>query len=55
MSIKLSICIPTYNRGKFLPDLFESILSEIDEENRSVIEVVVSDNASGDNTEESYL
>ncbi len=51
MSIKLSICIPTYNRGKFLPDLFESILSEIDEENRSVIEVVVSDNASGDNTE----
>ncbi len=55
MSIKLSICIPTYNRGKFLPELFESILSDIDEENRGVIEVCVSDNASNDNTEEVIL
>lgn len=46
----LSICIPTYNRAKFLPDLFESILKQINKENEDLIEVAVSDNASEDNT-----
>ncbi len=48
--MKLSICIPTYNRARFLPDLFDSILSQ-PEWSRD-IEVVVSDNASTDNTTE---
>lgn len=52
MRFKLSICIPTYNRGKFLVELFESILCQIDKNNEELIEVTVSDNASTDNTEE---
>lgn len=42
----LSICIPTYNRADFLPDTLESIISQAD----STVEIVVSDNASTDNT-----
>lgn len=48
MTIKLSICIPTYNRASYIPALLDSILEQnvfLDE-----IEVVVSDNASTDNT-----
>jgi abequosyltransferase len=52
MGIKLSICIPTYNRAKFLPDLLDSIVKQIDDNNKNIIEVVISDNASKDNTEE---
>lgn len=44
---KLSICIPTYNREKFLGELLESILAQA---NPSEVEIVVSDNASTDNT-----
>jgi abequosyltransferase len=51
MSIKLSICIPTYNRDKFLPDLFDSILNDVDDSVAKNIEIVVSDNASTDNTD----
>lgn len=51
----LSICIPTYNRGAFLPALLDSILRERDRlpvELRGYgIEVVISDNASSDDTE----
>jgi abequosyltransferase len=42
----LSICIPTFNRGAFLLQTLESISSQISAE----VEVVVSDNASEDNT-----
>lgn len=42
----LSICIPTYNREKFLKECLESI--EI--QNTSKIEIVISDNGSSDNT-----
>jgi len=52
MGIKLSICIPTYNRAKFLPDLLDSIVKQIDDSNKNIIEVVISDNASKDNTKE---
>ena len=52
MSIKLSICIPTYNRARFLPDLLDSIVRQIDDNNKDIIEVVISDNASMDNTTE---
>jgi len=46
----LSICIPTYNRAEFLDKNLASIVSQLgfDSEN---VEVVISDNASTDNTE----
>ncbi len=43
----ISICIPTYNRAEFLPDLLDSISVQADDD----IEVVISDNASTDDTE----
>lgn len=46
---KLSICIPTYNRSKYLPELLDSILSQPE---ASKVEIAISDNASTDNTEE---
>ena len=50
-SIVLSICIPTYNRVRYLKELLPSILDQADAEG---VEVVVSDNASTDDTAE-YL
>ena len=47
-SIKLSLCIPTYNRAAFIGETLESILSQVNES----IEVVVVDGASTDNTAE---
>lgn len=46
----LSICIPTYNRAEVLKENLTNIvsLSEFDDE----VEIVISDNASTDNTEE---
>ncbi len=48
--MRLSICIPTYNRAACLVDLLGSILSQQDY--TCELEVVISDNASVDNTEE---
>lgn len=48
MSIKLSICIPTYNRGDFIAETIQSIIDQATNE----IEIVISDNASVDNTKE---
>lgn len=45
----LSICIPTFNRAEFLEKLLIDILSN---ENSDKIEIVISDNASTDNTDE---
>lgn len=48
---KLSICIPTYNRANYLKDCLNSIVEQF--ENKEIsdqIEVVISDNASTDNT-----
>lgn len=44
----LSICIPTYNRGIYLKDALQNIVSDIafDES----VEIVISDNASSDDT-----
>lgn len=50
MAYKLSICIPTYNRSKYLPELLESIIGQVDKNNH--VEICVSDNASEDNTRE---
>ncbi|GAA3722753.1 glycosyltransferase family 2 protein [Sphingomonas cynarae] len=46
--MRLSICIPTYNRAEYLPELFDSILAQL--EYGCEVEVVVADNASTDNT-----
>lgn len=47
----LSICIPSYNRARFLPDLLKSIVLEYDEG----VEIVICDNGSTDETEEVAL
>lgn len=47
----LSICIPTYNREKYLKECLESIVYQ-KWFNQEDIEIVISDNASTDNTKE---
>lgn len=47
-TIRLSICIPTYNRAAYLPDLLASILTQYDER----VEIVICDNGSSDGTSE---
>jgi abequosyltransferase len=44
--LKLSICIPTYNRAEFLPATIESIAAQWGDD----LELTVADNASTDNT-----
>ncbi|ENN95554.1 glycosyl transferase family protein, partial [Methanocaldococcus villosus KIN24-T80] len=48
----LSICIPTYNRARYLKDALDSIIKQINENNKDKVEICISDNASEDNTEE---
>jgi abequosyltransferase len=47
----LSICIPTYNREKYLQECLESIIRQ-EEFNIEDIEIIISDNASQDNTKD---
>lgn len=48
----LSICIPTYNRALFLHECLESIVSQLTTpEMQGSVEIVLTDNASTDNTE----
>lgn len=49
-NIKISFCIPTYNRSGLLSELIESIVSQC--KDRNDIEICISDNASDDNTVE---
>ena len=49
--VKLSICIPTYNRAIYLKQSLESILIAISDFQNEV-EIVISDNASSDATQE---
>lgn len=50
-AIRLSICVPSHNRGRTLPDLFDSILAELAGiDVPGCVQVVVSDNASTDDT-----
>jgi len=48
MSTQLSFCIPTFNRAFLLGYTIESIINQANDE----VEIVISDNASEDNTEE---
>jgi|GEM_PF-2142053 len=50
----LSICIPTYNRAEYLlKECLDSIVCQFDDENiHRQVEIVISDNASSDNTTE---
>ena len=54
MTIQLSICIPTYNRLQFLKQSLVAITSQINDDNSSKIEIIISDNSSTDGTE-AYL
>ena len=46
----LSLCVPTFNRAGFLRDALQAILSQIGPAEQALVEVVVSDNASTDDT-----
>lgn len=48
LGLRLSICIATYNRGRFLGETLESILSQL----QPGVEVILVDGASPDNTAE---
>jgi abequosyltransferase len=49
-NIKISFCIPTYNRSSLLSELIESIVSQVRTEHCHEIEICVSDNNSSDDT-----
>lgn len=48
----LTICIPTYNRCKFLEECINSIINQVDEEILPLLEICIFDNASEDGTRE---
>lgn len=48
MTCKLSICIPTFNRGSYIGETLESIVSQLEEN----IEIVIVDGGMTDNTEQ---
>jgi len=48
--ILLTIGIPTYNGGKYLRETVESVVARIKESNRNDIEILISENASTDQT-----
>ncbi|MBB5608600.1 MULTISPECIES: glycosyltransferase family 2 protein [unclassified Janthinobacterium] len=51
--MKLSICIPTYNRSAYLKRFLEKLYAEIDKFSlQKQVEVIVSDNSSADDTPE---
>lgn len=47
----LSICIPTFNRGDLLRNTLESIAAQAEFLNSNLVEIVISDNGSTDETE----
>ena len=49
----LSICIPTYNRARYLKQCLDNIVCQLkDEKTTDLVEVVISDDASQDDTQE---
>ena len=53
-NFKLSIVVPTYNGGQWIKDTLESVLVQL-EEYSSLVEFIVRDNSSSDNTESIVL
>jgi len=51
-NIILSICIPTFQRAPFIKNLLESIIEQLNSQVENEVEVVISDNASNDGTEQ---
>ena len=51
----LSICIPTYNRAKYLDKTIFSIINQKRFKDKNDVEIVISDNCSTDNTKEVSL
>ncbi len=49
--VLLSICIPTYNRERFLDEAIRSIVEQISPDMSNKVELCISDNASTDNTD----
>ncbi|HAM37817.1 MAG TPA: hypothetical protein DCP53_00230 [Elusimicrobia bacterium] len=49
-NIKLSICIPTYNRAYYLKQCLETLIPQV--KSRKDVEVIIGDNFSSDNTNE---
>lgn len=49
-NVQLSICIPTYNRLKYLKELLPGLIAQIDAAQEGAVELVVSDNVSTDGT-----
>jgi glycosyltransferase involved in cell wall biosynthesis len=50
VEIILSLCIPTYNRGSYLQRCLDSIVRQVGDNDE--VEIIVSDNASDDNTKD---
>jgi len=50
-SVLLSICIPTYNRAEPLKEAVESVLAQAAEVRAEELEIIISDNASTDETD----
>lgn len=50
--ILLTVGIPTFNGQAYLPQAIESVLSQLNESNSAEVEIIVSDNASTDDTEQ---
>ena len=46
----LSICIPTVSHSAYLQEAIESVLEQVDDNNKDKLEIVISDNASTDDT-----
>jgi len=51
-NVLLSICIPTYNRAEYLKITLNSIVSQKMFFENDIVEIIVSDNCSSDNTKE---
>ena len=51
-NVKLTVAIPTYNRSEYLPKALDSVLQQINVNNIGMLEVLISDNNSTDNTVE---
>ena len=48
----LSVCIPTYNRKAYLSQALDALSSHLPATMRELVEIVISDNASSDGTED---